>query len=155
MNTIISKRQTAFTYTKWFDEGYGTIVPEFSITINGGAGVLNPKTIVTPQGVATLVDDDTLEKLMTVPKFISDRERGLILVIEGKKVKDSDAVDEIATSKKMIDTADIQARPLTPEDLENDGAVVNDDGSVNITEGGKNALARRQQKTGKKSRGKH
>lgn len=149
MNTIISKRPTAFVYTKWRDNNDNTIVSEYSITIDGGSGVMNPKSLVTPEGVATFVDDDTLAKLKAIPKFNRDVERGLIR-IESSKISDPDKLDSIAESGKMMDKADIVNRPLTPEDLTNDGAVINEDGSIDISKGGKDAVTRRTRKAGKK-----
>lgn len=149
MNTIISKRPTAFVYTKWHDNNDNTLVSEYSITIDGGSGVMNPKSLVTPEGVATFVDDDTLSKLKAIPKFNRDVERGLIR-IESSKISDPDKLDSIAISGKMMDKADIVNRPLTPEDLTNDGAVINEDGSIDISKGGKDAVTRRNRKAGKK-----
>lgn len=150
MNTVISKRPSAFVYTKWRNNGDHTFTEEYSITVDGGAGVVNPKSLVTPQGVATFVDDDTLAKLMDVPKFKSDIERGLIRVEKGARVSDPEKVDSIAQSGKMMADNEIDGRPLTPEDLENDGAVVNSDGSVNVSNGGKDAVKRRKAGLGKK-----
>ena len=36
----------------------------------------------------------------------------------------------------MIDNKDIPARPLNEEQLKKDGAVINEDGSIDISEGG-------------------
>lgn len=149
MKTIISKRPTAFVYTKWADNKDGTIAVEYSITIDGGAGVINPRSLLTPEGVATFVDDKTLERLMAIPKFKRDIERGLIR-IEASKISDPEKVNSIADSGKMADKRDIPDRPMTPEDLENDGAVVNEDGSVDISDGGKDAVQRRANKAGKR-----
>lgn len=150
MNTIISKRPTSFVYTKWADNKDGTLAVEFSITINGGANVINPKSLVTPQGVVTFVDDRTLDKLMSIDKFRRDIDpRGLIRVIKGEKISDPEKIDSIADSGKMAKNDDIPSRPLTAEDLERDGAVINEDGSVDISNGGKNAVTRRSEDAGK------
>lgn len=149
MNTIISKRPTSFVYTKWADNKDGTLAVEFSITINGGANVINPKSLVTPQGVVTFVDDRTLDKLMSIDKFRRDIERGLIRVEKGEKISDPEKIDSIADSGKMAKNDEIPSRPLTAEDLERDGAVINEDGSVDISDGGKNAVTRRSEDAGK------
>lgn len=149
MNTVISKRPTSFVYTKWADNKDGTLAVEFSITIDGGANVINPKSLVTPLGVATFVDDRTLENLMSIDKFRRDIERGLIRVEKGEKVSDPEKVDSIADSGKMAKNEDIPSRPLTSEDLERDGAVLNEDGSVDISKGGRNAVTRRSKDAGK------
>lgn len=149
MNTIISKRPTSFVYTKWLPPCNGIIEAEYSITINGGSGVMNPKSLVTPQGVVTFVDDKTLDKLKQIDKFNRDVERGLIRIEAKEKISDPEKIEAIASSGKMIDDADIKSRPITTEDLENDGAVINSDGSVDISEGGKTALKRRNDKAEK------
>ena len=91
MNTIISKRSTPHIYTKSkIDPSSGSIVKLYSILVNGGAGVaggadfLSGKkqdnfTLVTPEGVATIVDDETLEKLMAIKQLLVGY---LVVVIE-------------------------------------------------------------------------
>lgn len=143
MNTIVSKRTSPFTYQKWaftngqyFPEGPG-------IMINGGAGVvgglellsgrpLAQRSSIIPVGVHTYVDDDILAKLMTIPKFLKDIERGIITVIKGEQC-DQDRTDEIA-DKDMIPDEHIPTRPITYTEMQNAGAKINKDGSVNIDE---------------------
>lgn len=160
MNTIISKRTTPFTYTKW-NKANGNLFAEYSITVDGGAGVLGgteflsgrplaKRALITPEGVATVIDDDTLKKLEAVPKFNSDVSRGLILILKNKKVEDQSKIDEIA-KKEMLDGDHITTRPLTPTDLENAGAVINDDGSVNISKAIDDVKALRDENAGRAS----
>lgn len=143
MNTIISKRTSPFTYTKWktvngqfYQDGAG-------IVINGGAGLvggaellsgipLERRTSMIPVGVHTYVDDEVLERLMTIGKFVRDVERGIIVVVKGKKC-DQDQTDNIA-SKDMVDDAHIPTRPVTQEEMEAAGGVKNKDGSIDIGE---------------------
>jgi hypothetical protein len=151
MNTIISKRTTPFVYTKYYtDSDRGICKPIYSILVNGGAGVvggaeilsgksMNERSIFTPEGVATIVDDDTLAKLMDVPKFQKDIKRGLILVLKKKSVTSQDKIDELS-KKELLEGDHIKTRPITMEDLENAGArkVSDDDDedgglAVNIT----------------------
>ena len=143
MNTIISKRTSPFTYTKWnkvngqfFQEGPG-------IVINGGAGIvggaellsgipLERRTSMIPVGVHTYVDDEVLEKLLTIGKFRKDMERGIIVVVRGKRC-DQDQTDKIA-ERDMIEDEHIPTRPVTQEEMEAAGAKKNKDGSVDIGE---------------------
>ena len=132
-HTIISKRTTPFVYTKFFADAKKNIIkPLYSILINGGAGVVGgtellsgkpmaERSLLTSQGVATLVNDDTLTKLMDIPKFRSDIKRGLILVLKRKQVTSQDAIDNIA-EKEMIEGDHIPTRPISQSDLENVGA---------------------------------
>ena len=142
MNTIISKRTGTFTYTRWkkvngqfFQDGPG-------IVINGGAGIvggsellsgkpMEKRSLLIPVGVHTYVDDEVLEKLMSIGKFRKDIERGIIVVVKGKKC-DQDATDKIA-SQDMIEDDHIPTRPVTREEIEDAGGVVASDGSVNIS----------------------
>lgn len=143
MNTIISKRTGTFTYTKWnkingqfFQDGPG-------IVINGGAGIvggaellsgrpLEQRSSIIPVGVHTYVDDEVLEKLMSIGKFRKDVERGIICVVKGKKC-DQDQTDSIA-EKDMLPDEHIPTRPVTQEEMEAAGGVKNKDGSVDIGE---------------------
>lgn len=143
MNTVISRRPTPFVYTKWFvNQKEGTCIPEYSITVDGGAGVSGgsgfarglPQKMIslhTPEGVATIVDDKTLDKLMGVPKFQKDINRGLIRVIKGKSITDQEKLDNEA-EKHMADKDDIRGRQITKEDLEDAGAIEQKDGSWNV-----------------------
>ena len=146
MNTIISKRSTPHIYTKSkIDPSSGSIVKLYSILVNGGAGVaggadfLSGKkqdnfTLVTPEGVATIVDDKTLKKLMDIKHFVRDIDRGYIKVVKGKSIKDQDAVDSAASKKDMIATKDIDGRQITEEDMTDSGAIKQKDGSWNVAD---------------------
>ena len=141
-NTIISKRTKPFVYTAYkfvnnnlFQDGPG-------IVINGGSGLiggaellsgrpLEKRSSLVPVGVFTFVDDETLERLERIPKFVSDVKKGLMVVIKHKKVTNQDEVDRIAT-EDMLPDYENQARPYTKEQVEAAGGDINDDGSVNI-----------------------
>lgn len=139
MNTIISKRTTNIEITEWdIDETAHRETPVRSVTIFGGAGIMDPKTLVTPEGVATEVSDEALEWLEKQPKFIKGVNAGVFRVIKGAKSRTVDA-DEVATSGKMISNEEIPGRPLTPQDIEKHGGKINSDGSVDITDGGQDA----------------
>lgn len=148
MNTIISKRTTPFVYTAYISDPKRNVCEvKYSIVINGGAGVaggsellsglpMSQRSLFTPEGVATLVDDDTLEKLYAIPKFRSDIKRGLIIVRKREKITSQDKIDNIA-EKEMLEGDHIPTRPISQKDFEAAGAkVVEDDEgnkSLNIT----------------------
>lgn len=162
MNTIISKRSTPHIYTKnKVDPRSGAITKLYSIIVNGGAGVMGGAdflsgkkqdnfSMITPEGVATIVDDDTLEKLMDIKHFVRDIARGYIKVVKGKSVKDQDTVDNLATKKDMIDTKDVDGRQITEEDMESAGAIKQGDGSWNVAESETNNPVIAPKKRGKK-----
>ena len=139
-HSIISKRPTTFTYQQW-DFVNGNFVPKGSgVLINGGAGIVGGRDLLSgipmekrgtlvPEGVITFVDDQALEYLMGCKKFTSDIERGLIRVVKGKL---SDAEGDKIAKEDMLDNEHIPGRPYTDKDLEEAGAVMNDDGSANI-----------------------
>lgn len=141
MNTIISKRERPFLYCAWKKVNGQFFQDGPSILINGGAGIvgglellsgrpLDKRSSVIPVGVHTYVDDEVLDKLMSIGKFRSDIERGMIVVVKGKKL-DQDKTDSIA-DKDMIEDDHIPTRPVTGEEIENAGASINKDGSVDI-----------------------
>lgn len=137
MNTIISKRTTPIEIIEYvMDKVQHRLTPIRSVTIQGGAHILDPKTLVTPSGVATEVTDEALEWLMKQPKFKKGLDAGVFRVIKGTKARTVDA-NEIAESGAMVATREIPGRPLTPEDVIKHGGTINDDGSIDITKGGK------------------
>lgn len=142
-HTIISKRTSPFTYTKWVKVNGQFFQDKRGVVINGGAGVvggsellsgrpLEKRSLLVPASVMTFVDDEVLEYLMSVPKFRRDIERGLIVVIKDETI-DQDKADEIA-AKDMIDDDHIPTRPVTEEEIEKTGASINKDGSVDISD---------------------
>lgn len=142
--TIISKRPSPFVYTKYVDNvSDSRRVAEYSIIINGGSGVvggldlLSGKkaqnfSMIVPEGVATIVDEETLKRLRAIDKFCHDEERKLILVIE-KVIKDQEKIDSIADSGKMMAKKDLVSHPITKEDLKSAGAVESQDGSFDFS----------------------
>lgn len=139
MNTIISKRTNNIEIAEYrIDPVAHQQIPVRSVTILGGAGILDPKTLVTPEGVATEISDEALAWLERQPKFQRGVKAGIFRVMRGVKARDVDA-DEIASSGAMEDNDKIPGRPLTVDQLKKQGAVVNEDGSIDITKGGKDA----------------
>jgi len=143
MNTIISKRTSPFTYIKWvkINGQFHTDGP--GIIINGGAGIvggsellsgrpLEKRSTLVPVGVMTFVDDEVLDKLMTIGKFQKDIDRGIITVVKGKKL-DQEKGDDIA-DRDMIEDDHIPTRPVTQEEMENAGGQKSKDGSIDIGE---------------------
>ena len=144
MNTVISKRPTTIEFVEWdIDDVQHKITPIRSVTIFGGAGVTDPRALIVPEGVATYISDEALAWLETLPKFKRHIDKGFFRVIKGKKI-DSEATNEIAASGKMVDNKDIPARPLNEEQLKKEGAVINEDGSIDISKGGSKAPEKQQ-----------
>lgn len=146
MNTIISTHPIPMMYCKW-DVNEQTHQQEciWDFTVPGGAGVVNKRTLLVPDGVATSVGDDILETLMTIPTFKRDIENGYIKVIKGKASKNVDANEEAL--KDMNTNA--SGKQITDAELVADGAVLNDDGSIDVTKGGANATIKHSQQGAK------
>lgn len=140
MVTIISTIPVSKRYILWKeDTKQHTKIALWDCTIPGGAGVIDKRSLQTPEGVATEIDDSALDKLMQIGSFVGDMKNGFIKVLKGVKARTVDADEE---ALKDMNT-DGTGRQITSEDLEKDGAVINDDGSVDVSKGGKNAVARK------------
>lgn len=146
MNTIISTHPIPTMYCKWvIDEKTHQQECVWDFTVPGGAGVTDKRTLLVPDGVATSVDDKILETLMTIPSFVKDMDNGYIKVINGKAAKNVDANEEAL--KDMNTNA--SGKQITDEELVEDGAVLNDDGSIDVTRGGANATIKHAQQGAK------
>lgn len=149
MVTIISTHPVTVRYNMWREN------PEmhskeriWDCTIKGGAGIaLGKGDLVVHDGVATEVTEEALEKLRQIPAFITDEKEGFIKVLENTKKKSVDADDEALKDMNTEGTG----KQLTDKELEEDGAEVNSDGSIDVTHGGKNAILKRNLKHSEES----
>ena len=142
MYTIISKRPISFIYQElqyingqFFPVGEG-------IVIHGGAGIVggldkdsgrphSQHGLIVPDGVATLIDDDTYDRLAKMKKFQHDLKRGIVKAVKGS-ITDQAKVN--AETHDMLDDDLNPSRPISEKDIEDAGGTINRDGSVNITE---------------------
>lgn len=142
MNTVISRHPTTVTYTKWINTKSGFVRDGSGIIINGGAGIVGGYELLSnkspdersreiPIGVHTYVPDEVLEKLMTIPTFVRDLDKGLVAVVRGSKI-DRDKANDIAASD-MAPSSQISSAPITREEIEATGAEINSDGSIDIS----------------------
>ena len=121
MPFIVSKLSSGVDYAFYAKGPNGKPVPQGVISINGGAGVANKKTLVTPLGVVTPVTADELKKLRTNPAFKEHEAGGHLKVLE-KDPRDAD--------KAAADMARDQSGQMTPEDYEAAGLRVPQTGAV-------------------------
>ena len=136
MVTIISTHSTSMNYILWeSNTNEHSAHPVWDCTIPGGSGVVNKHSLQVPNGVATEISDDALEKLMRIPAFVKDINDGYIKVLKNTKARTVDAEEE---AEKDMNTEG-SGRQITSSELEKDGAIINSDGSIDVTEGGKNA----------------
>ena len=64
------------------------------ISVNGGADVINKKSLDTPYGVVTQIDDERLAKLKTHPVFKQHLKEGYIVINTVEKEAEKIAKDE-------------------------------------------------------------
>lgn len=78
------------------------------LIIAGKANVTNPKTLITPKGMMTTVEDSEFEEFEENPMLKRHIERGFITVSKTKN--DADSVSKDMTAKDA-------AAPLTPANI--------------------------------------
>lgn len=108
---IMSKMTSNVNYTIYAKAPSGLPVVKQIITVRGGADVIDKKTLVTPEGVLTVISDDEYNKLYLNPIFRRHLERGMISV-------SSNETNAEKTSKTL--TKDTSAQ-LTPKDYRKNG----------------------------------
>ena len=85
MNYITSKLASSVDYTFYkMGENKINIVVD-TIHLNGGADVINKKSLETPEGVVTELDDEKLEKLLSHPVFKRHLEDGYVTILKSEK----------------------------------------------------------------------
>ena len=94
MAYIVSKNVRTHSYR--IQDGGKTLT---LITILGGAGVADKKTLVAPEGVITNVGDKDLELLKNCPEFKRHLDDGLVKIITNANDKDKVAKDLKANDK--------------------------------------------------------
>ena len=113
---------------------------EKTIRINGGQGVMEQKSLVTPDnGVITEITDEQAERLKTHPCFLEHQQSGKVRILPHK-------MNVEKTVEKHMDKEDDSAQ-LTPDDFGNEAAVAEEANSEVKINGGKVAARR-----GKRSR---
>ena len=144
MVTIISTHPVTVRYIKYeVNEEAHSKRAVWDCTIKGGAGVaLGKGELVVHDGVATEISEEALEILRTLTSFNNDVKNGFIKVLENTKARTVD-VDEEACKDMNTEGS---GKQITSSELEKNGAVINDDGSIDVTKGGKDAVASRIQK---------
>lgn len=81
---IISHESASVEFPKWERTRTG-VDAKSSVIINGGAGVIDKKTMETPKGVITEISKEDLEFLKTQPLFNEKVEHGSYEIVENEK----------------------------------------------------------------------
>ena len=108
---IASKMAANVNYAIYTKGQNGINVVKQVITINGGADVMDKKTLITPEGVVTVLSDEDFSKLQSNPIFVSHMERGVLKVCSNERNAEN-------VSKEL--TKDTSAQ-LTPKDYKKQG----------------------------------
>lgn len=89
MTYIVSHESASVEFPKWIRTKTG-VDAQSSVIINGGAGVINKKTMETPKGVITEVSEEDLKFLKTQVLFNEKVKNGSLEIVESeKKAKES------------------------------------------------------------------
>ena len=112
MKYVVSKLAASMEYTLYEKVEGGKQTAVGSISVQGGAGVANKRTLVTPQGVVTSISEKQAEQLAANPVFKIHAENGMIAIL------DKDPVDADKAAKGLDPDASAQ---LTPEDYQKKG----------------------------------
>lgn len=118
---VVSTLATDVCYTG-YTGGEGQSLPRVavSVTIKGGAGVANRRTIITPRGVVTEVNEEQAKFLAQHPVFRRHMARGFLSETASKVDGDEAAADMTGRdeSAPLVDQ-DIEDKPETPQVVKN------------------------------------
>ena len=89
MTYIVSHESASIEFPKWIRTKTG-VDAQGSVVINGGAFVINKKTMETPKGIITEVSEEDLKFLKTQSLFNEKVANGSLEIVESeKKAKES------------------------------------------------------------------
>lgn len=89
MAYIVSHESASIEFPKWIRTKTG-VDAQGSVLINGGAFVINKKTMETPKGIITEVSEEDLKFLKTQVLFNEKVKNGSLEIVESeKKAKES------------------------------------------------------------------
>lgn len=110
---VYSTMTAPVSYATYVPGGADLPVVEKKVLINGGAGVVDKKSLHTPRGVVTTISDEDLQHLLKNEVFKVHQKNGFITVSAAEENADKVAVDMVSRD---------ESSPLTPEDFADDAA---------------------------------
>ena len=111
MSFITSRLATSVNYT-FYTKGANNInVVTDTITVKGGADVINKKSLETPQGVVTELTDEQIDKLKSHPVFKQHLKGGYITIVSTEK----------EAKKVETELQEDKSKQLTPKDYTKKG----------------------------------
>jgi len=108
---VTSKMAAGVTYAFYAQNDNRINIVTDEITINGGADVINKRSLETPSGVVTEITEEQYDKLKTHPLFRQHLENGALAVLGSEK----------EAKKADKDLKEDASRQLTPEDYSKKG----------------------------------
>lgn len=100
MAYIVSHQAQSVDFVEYIKQNSGLQKAERVITINGGADVINKKTLETPRGVVTEVSDKDLAFLKTQYLFNLFVENGSLEIVEDEKKAQKKAKEKAKVKDK-------------------------------------------------------
>jgi len=108
MAYITSRMAGGVDYAFYKKGANGINVVTETISVGGGADVIDKRTLITPTGIVTFIDDDKLEKLKSHPLFQQHLACGAVTIKDTEKAANK-AGEELEKDKSS---------QITPEDYE-------------------------------------
>lgn len=109
MGFVTSKMAAPVTYA-FYTQGANKInIVTDEITVNGGADVINKRSLETPAGVVTELPDEKIDKLKSHPVFKMHLANGAVAILGSEK--------EAKKADKELEKD--KSSQITPEDYEN------------------------------------
>ncbi len=108
---IMSKMSANVNYAIYTKGAKGLNEVKQIITVNGGADVVDKKTLVTPEGVLTVVSDEDFAKLQDNPIFKRHLDRGVLSI----------SSNERNAQKSSVELTKDDSAQLTPKDYKRQG----------------------------------
>lgn len=119
MAYIVSKASQDIEYTAWKKGKNGLNQKEMSVTIRGGANVVDKTLLKSPNGIVTEVTAEELEFLKQQVAFNNHCSRGWMTIVKSK-----DAANKLADNQSKDEEGQIKkdgSAQLTAEDFERNG----------------------------------
>lgn len=110
MKYVVSKLAAGVNYTLYEKVAGGKKVAVGSITVKGGSGVTDKRTLITPQGVVTAISDMQAAQLKEDPVFKIHEKHGAVKIIATDPRDAERAAADLDADKSAQLTADAYKR---------------------------------------------
>ena len=107
---VISTLSSGVDYCFYKTAANGSQIIDRTISLNGGANVVNYRTLLTPKGIVSSITDEEYELLKEHPVFKIHLQNGFVKVVKKSPADVDKAVVDLAPEDK--------SSPLTPKKLD-------------------------------------